>query len=166
MVQKVITDFDSFKASSLDFIPVVVPENCEPELSYILADLFNMYEEEYCCPDVWEVSSMVALLKNVEENSVTKNFISAFLSDRRLQVALDGKSSQECPVIGVYQGSILGTTLFLLYIKNLLDEGICIIAIYAGDTTKCNRTLDLWQQLELTSGVESDLRDAVDWGKK
>ena len=98
--------------------------------------------------------------------SLWQKTFSTFLSDRRLQVVLDGKFSQECPVTGFYQGSILGTTLFLLYIKNLLDEGICIIAIYADDTTKCNRTLDLWQQLELTSGLESDLRDAVDWGKK
>ena len=76
-------------------------------------------------------------------------------------MVLDGKSSQECPVNpGVYQGFILGTILFLLYIKNLFDEVICIIAIYA-DSTKCNRTSDLWQQLELTSDLESDLPDTA-----
>ena len=40
---------------------------------------------------------------------------------------------------------------------------------YADDTTlysKCDRASDLWQQLELASELESDLRDAVDWGKK
>ena len=131
MVQKVITDLDSVKASSLDFIPVVVPKNCEPELSYILADLFNMCEEGYC----------FSCLK-MSRRSLAKNFISLFLSDKRLQVVLDGRSSQKYPVIvGVYQVSILGTTLYLLYIKNLLDEVICIIAIYADDTTKCSRTL-------------------------
>ena len=41
--------------------------------------------------------------------------ISAFLSNRRLRVVLDGKSSQEYPVnVGVPQGFILGPTLFLL----------------------------------------------------
>ena len=40
--------------------------------------------------------------------------ISSFLSNRRLQVVLDGKSSQEYPVnAGVPQGSILGPTLSL-----------------------------------------------------
>ena len=92
-----------------------------------------------------------------------------FLSDRQLRVVLDGKSSQECPVnAGVPQGSILGPTHFLLYINDLPDD-ICNIAIYADDTSlysKCDQASDLWQQLELASELESDLRDTVDWGRK
>ena len=96
--------------------------------------------------------------------------ISSFLSNRRLRVVLDGKSSQEYPVnAGVPQGSILGPTLFLLYINDFPDDVICNIAIYADDTTlysKCNQASDLWQQLELASELESDLRDTVDWRRK
>ena len=96
--------------------------------------------------------------------------ISSFLSNRRLRVVLDGKSSQEYPInAGVPQGSILGPTLFLLYINDLPDDVICNIAIYADDTTlysKSNQASDLWQQLELASELESDLRDTVDWGRK
>ena len=96
--------------------------------------------------------------------------IASFLSNRRLRVVLDGKSSQEYPVNnGVLQGSILGPTLFLLYINSLPDDVICNIAIYADDTTlysKCDQASDLWQQLELASELESDLRDSVDWSKK
>ena len=33
-------------------------------------------------------------------------------------------------------------------------------------TLKCDQVTDLWQQLELTSDLESDLRDTVDWGRK
>ena len=81
-------------------------------------------------------------------------------------MVLDGKSSQEYPVnTGVPQGSILGSTLFILY----NDDVICDIAIYADDTTlysKYDQASDLWQQLELASELESDLRDTVDWGKK
>ena len=45
----------------------------------------------------------------------------SFLSNRRLQVILDGKSSQKYPVnAGVPQCSILGPTLFLLSLMTFL----------------------------------------------
>ena len=68
---------------------------------------------------------------------------SSFLSNRRVQVVLDGKSSQEHPInAGVPQGSILGPALFLPYINDLTDGIICNIAVYADDSTlysKCNQ---------------------------
>ena len=98
------------------------------------------------------------------------DLISSFLSNRGLQVVLDGKSSQEYPVnAGFPQGPILDPTLFLLYINDLPDDVICNIAIYADNTalySKCDQAPDLWQQLELASEIESDLRDTVDWGRK
>ena len=85
-------------------------------------------------------------------------------------MVLDGKSSQEYPVnAGVSQVSILGLTLFLLYINDLPDDVICNIAIYADDTTlysKLDQALDLCQQLELASKLESNMCDTVDWGRK
>ena len=270
MVKKVITNLDSSKSSGPDCIPVVVLKNCEPELSYILAKLFNNCLKESCFPDCWKVSSVVPVFKNIGERSTARNYrpvsllsvvskvfeklvnnrivdhlekcslfsdfqygfrssrstadlltvvsdritrafnrsgatravaldipkafnrvwhagllhklksfgisgqifgiVSSFLSNRRLRVVLDGKSSQEYPVnAGILQGSILGPTLFLLYINDLPDDVICNIAIYADDTTlysKRDQASDLWQQLELASELESDLRDTVDWGRK
>ena len=94
----------------------------------------------------------------------------SFLSNKRLRVVLDGKSSQGYSVnAGASQGSILGSTFFLLYINGLPNDVICSIAIYANDTTlysKCDQVSDLWQQLELAFELESDLRDIVDQGRK
>ena len=270
MVRKVVMNLDLSKASGPDCIQVVVLKNCEPELSYILAELFNKCLKESCFPDCWKVSSVVPAFKNVGERSTAKNYrsvslfsvvskvfeklvnnrivdhlekcdlfsdfqygfrssestadlfkvvsdriarafnrsgatravaldiskvfervwhagllhklksygisgqifslISSFLSNRQLRVVLDGKSSQEYPVnAGVPQGSILGPTLFLLYINDLPDDVICDIAIYADDATlysRCDWASSLWQRLELASELESDVRDMVDWGKK
>ena len=65
MVKKVIIILDSSKASGPDCIPGMVLKNCEPELSYIVAQLFNMCLKESCFPDCWKVSSVVSVFKNV-----------------------------------------------------------------------------------------------------
>ena len=235
MVKKVMTNLNLSKGSAPDCIPVVVLKNCEPKLSYILAELFNKCLKESCFPDCWKVSLMVPVFKNVEERSTVKNYhpvnllsvvskvfkklvinrivdhlekcglfsdfqygfrssrstadlltvasnriarvfnrsgatqavaidiskafarvwhagllqklmshgisgqifhLISFLCKRCPQVVLDGKSSQEYPVdAAVPQGSILGPTLFLLYMKDLPDDVICDIALYADDTT-------------------------------
>ena len=80
-------------------------------------------------------------------------------------MVLNEKSSQEYPVnAGVPEGSILGPTLFLLYINDLPDDVICNIAIYADTNlySKCDQTSDQWLQLELASELESEIRGTVD----
>ena len=74
MVKEVIMNLDLSKASGPDCIPVVVLKNCEPELSYILAELFNKCLKESCFPDCWKVSSVVPVFKNVGERSTAKNY--------------------------------------------------------------------------------------------
>ena len=75
IVKKVITNLDSSKASGPDGIPVVVLKNCEPELSYILAKLFNKcLIKKSCFPNCWKVSLVVPVFKNVVERSAAKNY--------------------------------------------------------------------------------------------
>ena len=73
MVKKIIMNLDLSKASGPDCIPAVVLKNCEPELSYILAELFNKCLKESLFPDCL-VSSVVLAFMNVEERSTTENY--------------------------------------------------------------------------------------------
>ena len=74
MVKKIIVNLDFLKASVPDCIPVVVLKNCEPELSCILAELFNMCLKKSCFPDCWKISLVVTVCKNVGERSTAKNY--------------------------------------------------------------------------------------------
>ena len=91
---------------------------------------------------IFEKDLRIDLKKDLKISGQSFGPISSFVSNRRLRVVLDGKSSEEYPVNAeVPQDSILGPTLFLLYINNLPNDVICDIAIYADDTTlysKCD----------------------------
>ena len=73
MVKKVVISLDSLKASGLDCISVVVLKNCEPELSYVLGELFNKCLKESSFPDCWNVSLVGPVFKNVRGKSTAKN---------------------------------------------------------------------------------------------
>ena len=55
MVEKFVMNLDLSKVSGPNCIPVVVLKNCEPQLSYILAELFSKCLKESCFPDCWKV---------------------------------------------------------------------------------------------------------------
>ena len=67
-------NLDLSKASGPDCIPVMVLKNCGPELSYILAELFNKCLKESCFPDCWNVSLVVPVFKNVGEMFTAKSY--------------------------------------------------------------------------------------------
>ena len=73
--KKVITNLDSSKASGPDCVLVMVLKNCEPELSYMLAELFNKcLLKKFCFPDYWKVLLVVPVSKNVGERSIAKSY--------------------------------------------------------------------------------------------
>ena len=83
-------------------------------------------------------------------------------------MVLDGNSLQGFLLhAGVPQGSILGPTFFLPYIFYLPGDVICNIAICADNATlyiKCGQASDLWQQVELSSEIDSNLEALLTGG--
>ena len=61
LVKKVLTNLDLSKMSAPECIQVLVLRKCVPELSYILALLFNMCLKESYFPDFWKVSFVVPI---------------------------------------------------------------------------------------------------------
>ena len=74
MVKNVITNLDSSQAPDPDCISVVVVKKNESELSFMLAELFNMCLKESCFLDCWKVSLAVPVFKNIREGSTAKNY--------------------------------------------------------------------------------------------
>ena len=85
----------------------------------IVLDTFKAFDR------VWH-AGLFRKLKSYRISGLVFGLISSFLSNRQLRVVLDGKSSQEYPInTGFPQVSILGPTLFPLYINDLPDNVIC-----------------------------------------
>ena len=74
MDKKVIMNLDSSKAFGRDCIPMVVLKNGEPELLYILAELFNLCLKESCFPDCWKILLVVPVFKDIGGRPAAINY--------------------------------------------------------------------------------------------
>ena len=59
MVKKVITNLNLAKASGPACISLMVLKNCEPELSYLLAEILNKCLKVPCFQGCWKISGNV-----------------------------------------------------------------------------------------------------------
>ena len=151
----------------------------------VAIDISNAFDR------VWH-AGLLHKLKSYGISGQIFGLISSFLSNRRLRVVLDGKSSQEYLVMREFLKApflvlhfsyytlmvflmlsviLLSMLMILLSVLSVIGHLICgnnlnWILNFITLCSKCDRASDLWQQLELDSELESDLRDTVDWSKK
>ncbi len=73
-------------------------------------------------------------LKSLGINGAILSWIKTFLSYRTMEVVVGGQNSSSFPVIsGVPQGSVLGPTLFLIYINHISNTLVSNIKLFADD---------------------------------
>ena len=111
------------------------------------------------------------LLHKISSYGIAGNvfsIIKSFLSDRFIRVVIDGQKSEAHSInAGVPQGSILGPTLFLLYINDLPNHILrSFVDIYADDTTIYGSTTKTVNDQVLSDSLSSDLEHVVEWGKR
>ena len=63
LVKNVKINLDSSKTSGPDCVARVVLRKCKSELSYMLAELFNIYLKKSYFPDCWKVATVVPVFK-------------------------------------------------------------------------------------------------------
>ena len=66
---------------------------------------------------------------------------------------------------GVPQGSLLGPTLFLIFINDLPLDIVSSLNMYADDTTVYGQTSKTCSDTVLAANLTSDLEHVVKWGK-
>ena len=90
----------------------------------------------------------------------TRKWINSFLTDRFQQVVVDNATSERTRVTsGVPQGSVLGPTLFLIYINDIADNITSSIRLFADDCV-------LYRPIRSSEDhqyLQNDLDQLVDW---
>ena len=133
------------------------------ETRAIALDISKAFDE------VWH-RGLLHKLKSYGISGTLLDLIRSFLTGRSIKVVLDGHSSIFYPInSGVPQGSVIGPTLFLIFINDLPDCILSKLAIYADDTTlysSLDKTKDLFDKVEMAAELEDDLRTVVEWGQK
>ena len=80
--------------------------------------------------------------------------IESFLSDRSLKVVINGQTSEAYKInADVPQGSLLGPTLFLIFINDLPSEIVSSVNMYADDTTVYEQTSKTYKDINLASDL-------------
>lgn len=113
--------------------------------------------------DTVPITTLLLKLESVGVRGATLDLFRSYLSDRSQTVRIDNYSSEELPInYGVPQGSILGPTLFLIFINDLCNLNIPYGRIVAfADDTAITFTADTWSELELIA--QHGLNTVLDW---
>lgn len=113
--------------------------------------------------DTVSIPILLSKLECAGIRGVVQDLFCSYLSHRTQQVVIDGIHSREEPLsYGVPQGSVLGPTLFLIYVNDLCNLSIpnCKLITYADDTVLLVHGHSWAEVRELS---ENALRIVMNW---
>ena len=103
-------------------------------------------------------------LKRYGINGNAVNWITAFLTDRRQRIQVNGTYSDWATVLsGIPQGSVLGPLLFVIYINDLPDIPKNSITYLFADDTKIYKEVRGRNDCD---ALQEDLRALQEWSNK
>ena len=108
---------------------------------------------------VWH-KGLLYKLKSYGVEGELISLLECFLRDRKQRVVLNGQNSDWRKKSGVFQGSVLGPSLFLIYINDLSDRIISICKIFADDTSLFSKIIDTRNS---QNTLNSDLEIIKNW---
>ena len=147
--------------------------SCETQLINVTNDFSLMLDRNQQCDailldfekafDKVPHSRLIHKLHSVGINDKTIQWITSFLRNRTQQVIIEGAKSDISNVTsGVPQGSVLGPTLFLIYINDISDGLESTIRLFADDTI-------IYRCIESQNDVtilQEDLHKLENWENK
>ena len=106
---------------------------------------------------------LICKLKNAGLSGKTIEWIKAFLRNRTQRVSINGEHSQWTEVVsGVPQGSVIGPTLFLVFINDLTEGLKSNIGLFADDP----RLYSEVQNQTDANALQQDLDSICNWAHK
>ena len=114
----------------------------------------------------WNFNLMILHSKKLDHYGIrgkTKDWIASFLHNRQQRVVIEGDTSEKVPVTsGVPQGSVLGPSLFILYINDIATKLNSTVRLFADDTVAY---LAIKGSKDAES-LQQDLTKLGEWEKK
>ena len=144
--------------------------SCTSQLLHVINDMTKAIESKdsmdviyFDFQKAFDTVPHERLLSKLESYGISGNiklWIKNFLNERKQRVVLKDSFSHFHKVIsGVPQGSILGPTLFLIYINDLPDKLKNIVMIFADDTKLYGNT----NQCDI---IQEDINSMCQWSEK
>ena len=106
---------------------------------------------------------LINKIKSYGIDEKTTSWIKCFLNNRRQRVVVNGtKSSWNDVISGVPQGSVIGPSLFIIYINDIPNAVKCLIQLFADDTKIFNPV----SNSEEHQSLQKDLDELKLWSNK